>query len=342
MNSGRVGRPDGGAGRARRLQADSSSELERLIEAAEPHRTRPLGELIERLEESGRLRAVHTPGDFEVAAGTARSAAHNPPAPNPTTGDPAQDAVAFAPVSGIAFDSRRTGGGSVFVAVPGVHADGHEFAAAAAGRGACAAIVERLLPMPLTQILVDDSRRALAVAAGWWYGDPGQSLGIVGVTGTDGKTTTSFLATAVLEGAGISTGLVATAAMKVGAVRVLNAEHVTTPEAPDLQRDLRAMLLAGNAAAVVETTSHGLALGRVAGIGYDIAVFTNLTHEHLELHGTFEAYRDAKLSLFRGLGTGARKSLARPWPRTAIVNRDDPAAARGERRSRTFSSEAGE
>jgi len=304
------------------LQAGGSSELERLLEAAEPNRTRPLGELIERLEESGRLRAVHTPAGFEGAAGTAR-----PAASNATTGDPAQDAVAFAPVRGIAFDSRRTGSGSVFVAVPGVHADGHEFAAAAADRGACAAIVERLLPIPLVQILVDDSRRALAVAAGWWYGDPGQSLGIVGVTGTDGKTTTSFLTAAVLEAAGISTGLVATAAMKVGAVRVLNAVHVTTPEAPDLQRDLRAMLLAGNEAVVVETTSHGLALGRVAGIQYDIAVFTNLTHEHLELHGTFEAYRDAKLSLFRGLGAGAPKGLARPWARTAIVNRDDPAAA---------------
>jgi UDP-N-acetylmuramoyl-L-alanyl-D-glutamate--2,6-diaminopimelate ligase len=130
----------------------------------------------------------------------------------------------------------------------------------------------------------------------------------------------------VLEAAGISTGLITTAAVKVGSLRTANPEHVTTPQAPQLQQMLRAMAVAGNAAAVVETTSHGLALHRVAEIAYDVAIFTNLTHEHLELHGTFEAYREAKLSLFRGLAQGAAKSLNRPWPRTAIVNADDPAA----------------
>jgi hypothetical protein len=203
------------------------------------------------------------------------------------------------------------------VAVPGVHADGHDFVAAAAALGAAAAIVERpVAGAALPQIVVDDARRALATAAAWWYGDPSRELGVVGITGTDGKTTTSFLAAAVLEAGGISTGLITTAAAKVGSLRSANPEHVTTPEAPQLQRMLRAMVRREQAA-VVETTSHGLALHRVAEIAYDIAIFTNLTHEHLELHGTFEAYREAKLSLFRGLGraAAAAKRWLPPWPR---------------------------
>jgi UDP-N-acetylmuramoyl-L-alanyl-D-glutamate--2,6-diaminopimelate ligase len=163
--------------------------------------------------------------------------------------------------------------------------------------------------------------------AAWWYGDPSRELGVVGITGTDGKTTTSFLAAGILRAAGVSSGMITTAAATVGSLQVANPEHVTTPESPQLQRVLRAMVQAGNEAAIVETTSHGLALSRVAEIAYDIAIFTNLSHEHLELHGTFEAYRDAKLSLFRRLGDGAAaKRLARPWPRVAIVNADDPAA----------------
>jgi UDP-N-acetylmuramoyl-L-alanyl-D-glutamate--2,6-diaminopimelate ligase len=235
-------------------------------------------------------------------------------------------------VLGVEYDSRRIRAGSVFVALSGGHADGHDFVAGAAASGAVAAIVERAIPGSDTvQIVVRDSRVALAVAAAWWYGDPSLRLGVVGVTGTDGKTTTSFLATAVLEAAGISTGLVTTAAVKVGGTLAANAEHVTTPQAPELQQLLRDMAKAGNQAAILETTSHGLALHRVAEVAYDVGVFTNLTHEHLELHGTFEAYRDAKRSLFSRLGRGpagrpADKALARPWPRAAIVNVDDPSA----------------
>jgi UDP-N-acetylmuramoyl-L-alanyl-D-glutamate--2,6-diaminopimelate ligase len=271
-----------------------------LLAAAEPGRPRPRDELIERLESSGRLLAVQA-------------------------GEPGGGRLQ---VHGVTSDSRQVRPGFVFVAVAGTHADGHDFVAAAAALGAAAAIVERpVAGAALTQIVVDDTRRALATAAAWWYGDPSRELGIVGITGTDGKTTTSILATAVLEAAGISTGLITTAAAKVGSLRTANPEHVTTPEAPQLQRILRAMVAAGNEAAVVETTSHGLALNRVAEIAYDVAIFTNLTHEHLELHGTFEAYRDAKLSLFRRLGLDApTKGTARPWPRVAIVNADDPAA----------------
>jgi UDP-N-acetylmuramoyl-L-alanyl-D-glutamate--2,6-diaminopimelate ligase len=228
----------------------------------------------------------------------------------------------------VTFDSRNVRASAVFVAVPGVHADGHDYVAAAAALGASAAIVERFVPgIALPQLVVDDARRALAIVAAWWYGDPSRELGIVGITGTDGKTTTAFLATSVLEAGGISAGLITTATVQVGALRTANPEHVTTPEAPDLQRMLRAMVLAGNEVGVVETTSHGLALHRVAEIGYDVAILTNLTHEHLELHGTFEAYREAKLSLFRRLGHDApAKRLARAWPNAAVVNSDDPAA----------------
>ncbi len=144
-----------------------------------------------------------------------------------------------------------------------------------------------------------------------------RELAVVGITGTDGKTTTSFLAVAALEAAGIRTGMTGTAATRIGGVQAANEAHATTPEAPELQRALRAMLVAGDAAAVIETTSHGLALDRVDAIAYDVAILTNLTHEHLELHGTWEAYRDAKLRLFEKLArrvgaAGTARQAARP------------------------------
>ena len=292
----------------------ASRALADLLVAAEPQGSRRLGELIERLEAEGRLRIVRPPES----------------GPAPTGKAPGLGMVGSLDVRGIAFDSRSVDPGALFVAIPGDHVDGHAFVSDAVGMGAVAAIVETAVDgVVVPQIVVDRSRAALASAAAWWYGDPTRELGIVGITGTDGKTTTAFLASAVLEAAGISTGQLTTAQTKVGQLRSANSEHVTTPQAPQLQRALRAMVQAGNKAAVVETTSHGLALERVAGIAYDIAVFTNLTHEHLELHGTFEAYRDAKLSLFRRLGAdlSRRERLARRWPRAAIVNHDDSSAS---------------
>ena len=279
-----------------------TDEMARLLAAADRTTPRALGGLIDRLEASGRL---------------------------PQRGAPRGPYTSELLIRGVTSDSRYVVEGTLFVAVSGIHADGHDFVAAARDRGAAAAIVGRVVEgVAMPQIVVDDTRRALAAAAAWWYGDPSHELGIVGITGTDGKTTTSFLAAAVLEAAGVSTGLITTAAAGVGSLRTSNPEHVTTPEAPQLQRMLRAMASAGNEAAIVETTSHGLALGRVAEIAYDVAVFTNLTHEHLELHGTFEAYREAKLSLFRRLGENVQdKKLTRPWPRTGIVNADDDASA---------------
>lgn len=298
-----------GAAHPRTNDAAPDDSMAKLLAAAEPTAPRRLGELVERLAASGRLRRVQSPDALEGGLGR-------------------ESAIQALQVRGVTADSRQVHASFVFVAVPGVHADGRDYVALAAALGATAAIVERCVPgIALPQLVVDDARRALATVAAWWYGDPSRELGIVGITGTDGKTTTAFLATSVLEASGISAGLITTATVQVGALRTANPEHVTTPEAPDLQRMLRAMVLAGNEAGVVETTSHGLALHRVAEIGYDVAIFTNLTHEHLELHGTFEAYREAKLSLFRRLGRDApAKRLARVWPKAAVVNSDDPAA----------------
>jgi len=279
-----------------------------LLAASEPSDPAPLGGLIDRLAAEGRLRGARRDGRAIGAA-----------------------ALAGIPVCGVTHDSRDVREGWVFVAVPGLHADGHDFVAGAAARGAAAAIVERpLREVTLPQLVVGDSRTTLATAAAWWYGDPGNELGIVGITGTDGKTTTSFLAVAALEAAGVRAGMTGTAATRIGGVQEANVAHATTPESPALQLALRAMVLAGDKAAVIETTSHGLALARVDAIAYDIAILTNLTHEHLELHGTWEAYRDAKLRLFEKLARSGvnRASAGKPlaWPRTGIVNADDPTA----------------
>ncbi len=284
----------------------STPTIAGLLAAAERDESRPLGELIDRLAADGTLRGARDGGK---AIGPA--------------------ALASIPVHGVTDDTRRLAPGGLFVAVQGAHVDGHDLVGQAAGSGAVAAIVERpLVDVALPQLVVERSSAALADAAAWRYGDPSHELGVVGITGTDGKTTTSFLAVAALEAAGFSTGLVGTVETKIGATREPNPEHMTTPGAPDLQRALRAMVGAGNAAAVVETTSHGLAADRVRGIAYDSAILTNLTHEHLEFHGTWEAYRDAKLSLFERLAASDRnpRKTAPRWPKSAVVNIDDPAA----------------
>ena len=230
-------------------------------------------------------------------------------------------------VTGVTLDSRQVERGSLFVAVPGQHVDGHDFASAAIEAGAAALVVERPLPgIAAPQIVVDAARPALASAAAWWYGDPSHELTVVGITGTDGKTTTAHLAVAALEAAALPCGMIGTIATRIGGQTDAHAAHATTPEAPELQRTLRAMVDAGDRVAIVETTSHGLALDRVASVAYDVAILTNVTHEHLELHGTWEAYRDAKLSLFDRLREARRVTKPRPVPPTAIVNIDDPSA----------------
>jgi UDP-N-acetylmuramoyl-L-alanyl-D-glutamate--2,6-diaminopimelate ligase len=283
----------------------ADAALQALLAAAEPRGARLLGGLVDRLAASGRLRGEVSPAARERQ------------------------------INGIAYDSRRVVPGGLFVAIPGAHVDGHAFVARAVAAGAVAVVVEHEVDDAgsAAQLVVDRGQLALAVVAAWWYDDPGRRLGVIGVTGTDGKTTTAAMAVAALEAAGIRTGLVSTADQRIGGQRAGTPAHVTTPEAPELQRALRAMAEAGDAAAVVETTSHGLALERVGEVPYDVAILTNLTHEHLELHGTFEAYRDAKRSLFDRLEAGSgtsRKPVTlpggRPWPRGGIVNLDDPSA----------------
>jgi UDP-N-acetylmuramoyl-L-alanyl-D-glutamate--2,6-diaminopimelate ligase len=281
---------------------DSPSTIDARIRAAEPAAPALLSALIDRLDAEGQLRGARRDGRPIGVGGLA----------------PVQ-------VTGVTHDSRTVGPGTLFVAVPGLHVDGHDFVARAEAAGASAAVVERAVPdVVLPQIVVASSATALATAAAWWYGDPSHDLAVIGITGTDGKTTTSFLAVAALEAAGIRTGLISTAATRIGGIEEPNEAHATTPEAPALQSRLRAMVAAGDQAAVIETTSHGLALRRVGSIAYDVAILTNLTHEHLELHGTWEAYRDAKLSLFERLAGGAEGTTG--WPKAGIVNLDDPSA----------------
>jgi len=283
--------------------------LERALLAAERAESRPLGELMTRLEAAGDLVGLHG-----VDAG---EGAH---------GDAGRAAAAAIAIGAIRDDSRDVRPGDLFVAIPGAHTDGHRHLAAAFAAGAVAAIVERPVAGPGPQLVVRRSPVALGAAAAWWYGDPSLDLGVVGVTGTDGKTTTSFLVAAALEAAGRPTGLVGTVETRVGSIRVRTPGHITTPGAIALQRLLRAMVLGGDRDAVVETTSHGLAAERVAGIAYDAAIFTNLSHEHLDVHGTFAAYRATKLSLFERLGA-SRPSKWEVRPRVGVVNLDDPAGA---------------
>jgi UDP-N-acetylmuramoyl-L-alanyl-D-glutamate--2,6-diaminopimelate ligase len=282
--------------------------VQRMIEAAAPRDTRPLAGLLDRLARAGLVTEIRRRGELADA-----------------------DTLGDVVVRGVTENSREVGEGTLFVAVPGFHVDGHDFVGRAAAAGAAAVIVERAMPgVDLPQLVVRATRPVLARSAAWWSGDPSHGLGIVGVTGTDGKTTTCFLAVAALEAAGLSTGMVGTVETKVGATRERHEAHVTTPGAPQLQATLRAMAANGNVAAVIETTSHALELERVLGVAYDAAIFTNLTHEHLELHGSFESYRAAKLRLFEGLAAGpdnpAKTVGGRRWPKLAVINGDDPAA----------------
>ncbi len=268
------------------------------------HPMRHLGDLVTRLGVEGRLRGTRL-GDRPVA-----------------TAD-----LAAIEVTGVTHDSRAVRPGMLFVAIPGRHADGHDFIPAALEAGAVGLVVEQPeAGVTAPQVVIDAARPALASAAAWWFGDPSHALTIVGITGTDGKTTTAYLAVAALESAGKRTAMIGTIATRIGGRTEAHAVHATTPEAPELQAMLRAMVDAGDEIAVIETTSHGLALDRVASIAYDIAILTNLTHEHLELHGTWEAYRDAKLSLFDRLRASRTTTKAHPVPATAIVNLDDPVA----------------
>jgi UDP-N-acetylmuramoyl-L-alanyl-D-glutamate--2,6-diaminopimelate ligase len=217
-------------------------------------------------------------------------------------------------VTALAYDNRVVTPGTLFFCVPGFTRDGHDFADDAIARGAVALVVQRPLHTAVPEILVDDVRAAMAPAAAALAGDPTARLTTVGITGTNGKTTTAFLARALLEAGGRSTGLLGTVTAIVGGEQ--HAVARTTPEAIDLQRTFADMLAAGDEAVVMEVSSHALALHRADAIHWSAAVFTNLTQDHLDFHADMEDYFLAKRRLFE---TG---------PALAVVNVDDPYGAR--------------
>jgi UDP-N-acetylmuramoyl-L-alanyl-D-glutamate--2,6-diaminopimelate ligase len=233
--------------------------------------------------------------------------------------------------TGLTADSRRVRPGFLFVATVGGTEDGHRFLPDAAARGAVALAGEQPDPgLGLPYIRVADSRLFLAQAAAAWNGYPSRKMVMIGVTGTDGKTTTSSLIHHILEQAGLAAGLVTSVGARIGPRQVDTGFHVTTPDPIDLQAFLAQMVEAGVTHAVVETTSHGLAQHRVAACDFDLGVLTNITHEHLDYHGSHEAYLEAKARLFAGLaGSAPKPSLVE---RRAILNRDDSSyeAVRGK------------
>jgi len=223
-------------------------------------------------------------------------------------------------VRSLVYDSRRAVPGSLFVAVDGFHRDGHAFIADAAKRGAVAAVAAKTSRARLPVAIVPDARAALADLAAEIFDHPTRKLKLVGVTGTDGKTTTVHLVSDVLEAAGERTGFSTTVDFKLTGHEWENETRQSTQEAVEIQEFFAELLVAGGTWGVLEATSHALALRKVRGCEVDIAVFTNLTPEHLDFHGTLQGYLDAKAILFAMLATGVDKGVAK----TAVVNADDP------------------
>jgi UDP-N-acetylmuramoyl-L-alanyl-D-glutamate--2,6-diaminopimelate ligase len=212
-------------------------------------------------------------------------------------------------VASLSYDHRRVAPGALFFCVPGFTRDGHDFAAEAVAAGAVALVVQRRVEVDVPQIVVPDVRAAMAQAAARFNGDPTAELSVVGVTGTNGKTTTAFLVRALLEAQGRRCGLLGTVKSVIGGV-----EHEvvrTTPEAIELQHDFRAMLDAGDVACAIEVSSHALELHRADAIHFAAAIFTNLTHDHLDFHPSMEDYFLAKRRLF---------TMA---PGASVINVDD-------------------
>ena len=217
-------------------------------------------------------------------------------------------------IAALALDTRCVGPGTLFFCVPGFTRDGHEFAPDAIARGAAALVVERPLGLGVPELCVPSVRAAMPTAAARFFGDPTAELAMLGITGTNGKTTTAFIIRSLLEGAGRACGLVGTVKSVVGG-RERTAER-TTPEAIDLQGDFRAMVAGGDSACALEVSSHALELGRADAIHWDVAVWTNLGHDHLDFHGDLETYFQAKRRLFCADGV------------TRVVNVDDPSGRR--------------
>jgi len=219
-------------------------------------------------------------------------------------------------IAGLAYDSRTVRPGELFFCVSGLQADGHAFAADAVARGAAALVAERPLGLGVPEVLVPSARAAMAPAAARFYGDPSAALRVVGVTGTNGKTTTAFLVRALMEALGQHCGLLGTVKSVIGGVD--RDALRTTPEAVDLQADFAAMLAAGDRACAIEVSSHALDLNRADAVHFAAAIFTNLTQDHLDYHGTMEQYFEAKRQLFVPASAQAHA------PTVSVVNLDDP------------------
>jgi UDP-N-acetylmuramoyl-L-alanyl-D-glutamate--2,6-diaminopimelate ligase len=233
------------------------------------------------------------------------------------------DVLRSAPVEigDLAYDARAAGPGALFFCVPGSRADGHDFAPQAVENGAVALVVERPLELDVPQLVVPDARRAMAPVAHEFFGHPSEELQIAGVTGTNGKTTTSFLLYSILAAAGRRPGLLGTIESRVGGER--RPAIRTTPEAIDVQRALREMLDAGDRSCAMEATSHGSELGRLDRVRFAVLVFTNLSQDHLDFHGTMERYFEAKRRLFTETEPPAAINVGDDWGRKLAADRPD-------------------
>jgi UDP-N-acetylmuramoyl-L-alanyl-D-glutamate--2,6-diaminopimelate ligase len=223
-------------------------------------------------------------------------------------------------ITSIENDNRKVQKGSLFICIKGYTVDGHDFAVSAVQNGAAVVLAERPLTLDVPVILVKDTTRAMAVLSDAFYGQPTKQLHLIGITGTNGKTTTSHLIEKIFADAGKKTGLVGTMYTKI-ADQIIETKN-TTPESLTLQKTFQQMVKAGVETAVMEVSSHALDLGRVHGCDYDVAVFTNLTQDHLDYHKTMDEYKRAKSLLFAQLGNTFDQSK----PKFAVLNADDPAS----------------
>jgi len=227
------------------------------------------------------------------------------------------DGEADIEISGIAYDSRRVKKGDVFVAVPGLIYDGSHFIPMALSNGAAAVVAEKDIDLKgkAAKITVPSARSTLADLSCAYFGHPSRKLNITGITGTNGKTTTAYLLDSVFKKAGFKTGLIGTVETKI-ADRIISSD-LTTPESLELQGYFAEMIKEGVTHVTMEVSSHSIAMKRIKGIEFDRAVYTNLSHDHLDFHKTLEAYFDTKMNLFRMLGSGTKKKVC------AVVNADD-------------------
>ena len=266
---------------------------------------------------------------------------------------PFQAAAPFAwpafPVDSLEYDSRQTGSQSMYFALPGLHVDGHDYIASAIKRGVKAVVHQKELASYSDGVLyirVKDSRFAMSPIAAAFYDFPGRDMGIIGITGTEGKSTTVYLTYQLLKLIGKKTGFISTVQRSDGINEFWNSEHQTTPEAVTIHRLLAEMRANGVEFVVLESSSHGLSkrTNRLGDVNFDVAALTNITHEHLEFHGTFEQYRSDKAELFRALDASIPKQQPQnelPLPCFGVSNADDPStpyfAAATKHKTYTFS-----